>query len=383
MAGIVLSDREAMLRAIELARQGRGFVSPNPPVGCVILDEKGCLLAEGYHQKLGGPHAEIEALNQIKSEEVLKGASLFVTLEPCAHQGRTPPCARALTKLPLKRVVYGLRDPNPQVSGRGLEILREGGVAVECFSELEEELEELADVFLFNQRHQSTFLCVKVASSLDGKVALRSGESQWITGEKSRQRVQELRGFYDAVMVGAGTVLKDNPRLNSRDPRFEFRSNKIIILDLEGKCLSFLPESEILKCREPSEVIIASGASHAERIHALGAKFVPIPKEGLRDLEGWLEFKKTLYSQGIASALVEGGAEIFSSLLSLPSVWNRWILFLAPKIIGGVTGVGWSDRIETKSLQEVLNFPAGHVEFLDPDLLVEWRSIVQFRNSIR
>ena len=232
--------REAMLLAIAEGSKGAGWVSPNPQVGCVILSSSGRLLSTGFHRKYGGPHAEVWALKALEKASDLEGAIVVVTLEPCAHEGKTPSCAKALAKLPISKVVYGLVDPNPLVAGQGLDIIRNAGIKVECitefFPELTAPLEQLCEHFLMNQNQKRPFVSLKVATSLDGIMAMKGGESQWISGPESRARVQFLRATHDAVLVGSGTILVDNPRLNSRDSNYEGKDpNKVIILDRRGR----------------------------------------------------------------------------------------------------------------------------------------------------
>ena len=223
---------EAMKLAIAEARKGAPFVSPNPMVGCVVLDSAGNFLSSGYHKIYGSAHAEVNALAGLISEQ-LKDAHVVVTLEPCAHQGKTPSCAKTLAALSIKKITYGLIDPNPLVAGKGADILKSAGKDVVLFSELQTELEELCEIFLMNQRKQKIFVAIKVATSLDGQMALQSGESQWITGEAAREHAHYLRSCYDAVMVGAGTIQKDNPSLNVRHPEVK-KENKVVILDPQG-----------------------------------------------------------------------------------------------------------------------------------------------------
>ena len=225
---------QAMQLAISEALKGAPFVSPNPKVGCVILDSQGELLSTGYHKKFGEAHAEIEALKNLNPDQ-LKGAHLIVTLEPCAHEGKTPSCAKTLAKLPIKKVTFGLVDPNPLVAGQGAKILKEAGIEVEEYQGiLKADLEEVCEEFLWNFRQKKVFVAVKIAQSLDGKIALLNGESKWITGPDSRQKVHELRAQYDAVLVGKNTILIDNPSLDIRHPKIQ-KENKVVVLDRSGE----------------------------------------------------------------------------------------------------------------------------------------------------
>jgi diaminohydroxyphosphoribosylaminopyrimidine deaminase/5-amino-6-(5-phosphoribosylamino)uracil reductase len=341
-----LTPKQAMLMAIEEARKGAGFVSPNPLVGCVIVDRDHQLLSCGHHARAGQAHAEVNALAAVGKPESLQGAHVYVTLEPCAHQGRTPSCAKALAQLPIRSVTYGLVDPNPLVSGKGAEILRQAGKSVVHFTELHEELEDLAEIFLLNMRSQRPFVGLKIATSLDGKIALENGVSQWITGSEARQEVQSLRGAYDAVLIGANTFLQDNPSLNSRDPRFAQKPQKAVLFDPKGRCLSRLAESKLLQVRRREDLYYVSGPGQSalEGAHHLSTS---APEFVLSEVLAWL------YSQGIRSLLVEGGGLTFSGFVQQNLV-DRIFLFVAPKIIG--RGISWAESLRLDDLQKARLF---------------------------
>ena len=312
---------QAIQLAISQAHLGAPFVSPNPKVGCVILDSKGELLSKGYHKKFGQPHAEVEALNQIQDKEKLKGAHVIVTLEPCAHEGKTPSCAKTLAKLPIKKVTYGLVDPNPLVAGKGAEILKAAGIEAEEYQgPFKKELEETCEEFLWNFRQKKVFVALKVAQSSDGKIS-KVGERIQITGPEAMQKVHELRAQYDAVLVGKNTILIDNPKLDVRHSKI-IKENKVIVLDRSG---------EVLKSREQLNIF---KTHKAENVHVLSSQ----------NLETAL---KEIYNLGIRSVMVEGGGEIFTSFLN-ENLAQRIHLFTAPVVLG--EGVGWSDKkIELKS----------------------------------
>lgn len=353
---------EAMKLAIEEGKKGAGFVSPNPMVGCVILDKHGELVAKGYHARIGEGHAEINALEAVKDQRALDGAQVYVTLEPCAHQGRTGSCAMKLASLPITSVTYGLVDPNPLVSGKGEKILKDAGKKVVRFTELQEELEELAEIFLVNMRAKRPFVAMKVASSLDGKIALRDGSSQWITGEGARSQVHYLRGCYDAVLSGVGTFLRDSPRLNSRHPQFESKPQKVLILDPEGKSYSHLKNSELAKVRKPEEITI---------ITAPGVNPPPIGKQikvSDRDRDFDLhELMTILQGEGIHSLLVEAGPITASSFLKARLV-DRLFLFVAPKLLGD--GLSWTSAFRLETLDRAVRIENMKVETFDEDLLL-------------
>ncbi len=347
-----------MSLAIRQAQKGAGFVAPNPLVGCVILDQEQRLLSLGYHRRWGGDHAEVEALKKIPTQDrrrALQGAQVFVTLEPCAHQGLTPSCAHELIRWPLAKVIYGLKDPNPKVSGKGAEIIRQKGISCEQADFLQGELEDLAEVFLTNMREQRSFIALKVASSLDGKLAMANGESQWITNESSRHHVQYLRGIYQAVLIGRQTLLKDQPRLNSRHPRFQDRQNTVIVLDPKGQSLDGLAHSSLAQVRPLDKIVLVLSE---RRKKALGPRgrigfellFCPELESGQLDLL-WLS--RELYRQGIASILVEGGAHTHSQFLQQGPA-DRLYQFLGPVLMGGPQAIGWTEGLQIQSFQERL-----------------------------
>jgi diaminohydroxyphosphoribosylaminopyrimidine deaminase / 5-amino-6-(5-phosphoribosylamino)uracil reductase len=308
---------QAMRIAITEALKGAPFVSPNPKVGCVILNSQGQLLSTGYHTRFGQAHAEIEALKALSPEQ-LKGAHVIVTLEPCAHVGKTPSCATTLAKLPIKKVTFGLRDPNPLVSGKGAQILVEAGIEVEEYQgDLKDDLEESCEEFLWNFREKKIFVALKVAQSLDGKIALPSGESKWITGPKSRERVHALRAQYDAVLVGKNTILVDNPSLNIRHPLIQ-KDNKVIILDRSGEILKKEDQLKIFKVHKRENIFVQ-------------------PQVELKTI------LSDLFDRGLRSILIEGGSRVYSSFLAQGLV-QRIHVFTAPVILG--QGLGWADRLE-------------------------------------
>ena len=337
----VFTSEQAMALAVELARKGMGRTSPNPPVGAVVLDAHGRLLSQGWHQKCGGDHAEIMAVKNISSSD-LKNASLYVTLEPCSHQGKTPPCVNHLAELPFSKICIGLKDPNPLVFGAGIQKLKQSGIKVEMYKgPLKEQLEELIEIFSFNIKEKKPFTALKIASSLDGSI--KAPDRRWITNTFSRQHVALLRGYYDAVCIGAKTFLEDNPRLNSRHPQFSDKENKVILLDPDGLCFTHLPNSHLVKVRNPDKVIVVTRPSSQKRLGPW--QVIEQEGEGLFDLENLLQ---TLFHQGICSILVEGGGEVFSSFLKYS---QRLYLFLAPLLTGQKGKVNWCQKIMHSSLE--------------------------------
>lgn len=340
--GELLSADQAMRLAIREASRGAAHVSPNPTVGCVILDARGGFLSAGHHEKYGEAHAEVNAVKNLKPED-LKGAQVFVTLEPCAHEGKTPSCAKMLAKLPLGRVVYGLVDPNPLVKGQGARILRDAGLKCDLYrdafgAQLEAELEESCEIFLWNFRHKKPFVSLKAAASLDGRIALADGTSQWITGPAAREKGHELRAHHDAVLIGSGTLVNDDPSLDVRHPRITKR-NKVVVL---GR-----PE----RAKER--------AWNLQRSHAADEVF------WLSDANLEVVLEK-LWEAGVRSVLVEGGARVSGSFLAAGLV-NRLHLFMAPAIMGS-SAKTWSEGFVVHKMSEKPVVSNPRWTTLDPDL---------------
>lgn len=370
-----MDEVAAMKMALEEARRGAAGAPPNPPVGCVVLDSSGSLLATGYHEKFGGPHAEVNALKDLP-EERLRGATVVVTLEPCAHEGKTPSCAKMLARLPIKRLIYGLIDPNPLVGGKGAEIIRQAGIEVRRFDGLREELEESCEAFLWNYRRQEVFTAVKVASSLDGQVALRSGESRWITGEAAREKAHEIRSWFDAVVTGVGTVLADDPRLDIRHPRIQ-KTNKVVVLDSKGRGLSGWKERSLVRAHALEDVLWFVGeeqavaSAEAQEFQKAGGRLIPSPLTSQGVLDVHMVFQE-LWRQGLRSVLVEAGPGLTSELLSR-RLARRLYLFQAPLILGAGGGRAWSEGIVFSKLAEGLRLGRTEVQQVGPDLLFSAR----------
>lgn len=323
-----------MRLALAQSRLGRGLASPRPSVGCV-LGRGGQVLGAGHTQPGDGqPHAETSAIAMAKqSGHDLNGATAYVTLEPCSHWGTTPPCTDALLREGLARVVCGVGDPDPRVAGRGFEKLRQAGVQVlvgvlarECFRAM--------DDFLFSVVRRAPFVSLKLALSLDGKIALLGGESQWITGEESRRRAHELRFESDAILVGVETVLADNPRLSSRvGERQKTRPLVRIVLDSEAR--TPLASTCIQTAREIPTIIAATARAPLDSLRALeqsGAQVLVCQADSGGRVE-WRDLLEKLWEQRIASVMIEGGAQVAGSALR-EDVVDRADCFVAPMFIG-------------------------------------------------
>jgi riboflavin biosynthesis protein RibD len=328
---IIADDRIFMLKALELADMARGRTNPNPMVGAVIVKD-GMIIGEGYHHQAGTPHAEVHALRQAGKDAA--GADLYVTLEPCSHFGRTPPCADAVIESGIRRVVIATVDPNPKVAGRGIEKLTAAGIEVEV-GLLANEARKLNEVFFKYIKTALPFVALKTAMTLDGKIATRSGDSKWITTETSRKYVHKLRNVYEAIMVGIGTVLKDDPRLNTRLDEEDTRNPIRIIIDghldlpLESNiCKTADQQKTLVFCAESAD-ITRSRELHNRGIEVFSLSCDPdhIPLAAVISKLGELQ---------ICSLLVEGGGEINASLLAEKLV-DKVYWFIAPKIAGGLT----------------------------------------------
>lgn len=363
--GTVLTSEQAMRLAISEAYKGATGASPNPLVGSVVLDAQGGFLSAGYHAKYGGPHAEVNALKDLSDSE-LQGAHVFVTLEPCAHEGKTPSCAKMIAKLPVKKVTFGLVDPNPLVAGQGAEILKNAGIEADIFkaAEMTEDqeikimLEEVCEAFLCNYRDKKVFVALKMASSIDGQVALRNGESQWITGPESREYVHYLRACYDAVLVGKGTIDFDNPSLNIRHPTIE-KENKVVVIDAEAELLPKYQSLKLSQVHGKENVFWCVAEEMREQVEKLIAEndnlpqfcFVKTRVTGDLDLSDLLQ---QLWNKGLRSVMVEGGAMTASSFVSCGLV-NRLYLFQAPIIMGSGGSRSWTETIRIQSMKDKLH----------------------------
>ncbi|MDD4565169.1 MAG: bifunctional diaminohydroxyphosphoribosylaminopyrimidine deaminase/5-amino-6-(5-phosphoribosylamino)uracil reductase RibD [Eubacteriales bacterium] len=322
-----LIDMEYMRRALALAENGIGKTSPNPLVGAVIV-KNGRIIGEGWHEKYGEVHAEVNAVRN--SVESVESAEIYVNLEPCCHYGKTPPCAELLIEKGIKRVVIGAPDSNPKVEGAGIKRLREAGVEV-TVGVMEEECRKLNEVFFYYHEKRRPFVVVKTAISLDGKTTAPSGESKWITGEAARNEVQHLRNRYSAIMVGIGTVIKDDPELTCR---LEGGKNPVrIILD---SSLRIKRNSRVLTDQQRNPTIIActdsASSERASEMEALGAKVLRCKSLGSHvDLEDLMDKLKEL---AIDSILLEGGSAVNDAAFS-QGIASKVIMYIAPKIIGG------------------------------------------------
>jgi len=320
------SDREFMARALELARNGRGLVSPGPMVGCVIVDEFGEVVGEGFYVFEDMKHAETIALAQ--AGERARGGTAYVSLEPHAHHGRTPPCTDALIAAGIRRVVAPIQDLNPRVSGQGFEHLRTAGVEVQT-GLLAEEGARVNEAYLNYMRTSRPFVHLKLAVSLDGKIATRTKDSRWVTGPESLKRVHELRHDYDAILIGIGTALVDDPLLTDRSALPRRRSLVRVVLDDR---LELPGDSNLVSTAHQFPVVVfGNRAANVSRARELEQKGVEIISSEERDIAALLQ---ELGQRSISSVLVEGGSNVAGCFVDAGLV-NKATFFIAPKIVGG------------------------------------------------
>lgn len=349
-------DRIWMQRALNLAQKGAGYVSPNPMVGCVIVSSEGKIIGEGYHERFGKAHAEVNAVRSVKDESALEGATVYVTLEPCSHYGKTPPCSDLLGKLPLKRIVIAMQDPNPEINGKGITKLKERGITVDT-GLLKEKAEELNRFFTHYVEFGKPYVILKIAQTADGYIAAPNGDSKWITGHEARELVHRWRSHYDAVMVGRNTVMLDNPSLTVR--HVEGRQPRRVVIDGPFS----LPRNLNLFSDQYEEktIVITHNKERVEtdtdpmlklmQTNYFRGKVLLVDRyQGHTNLKSAIQ---CLGNEGIMSLLVEGGQAISTALLKAGLV-DQLELFITPKVLGGgtksVLGLG------INRMEEILSF---------------------------
>ncbi|MCB0196709.1 MAG: bifunctional diaminohydroxyphosphoribosylaminopyrimidine deaminase/5-amino-6-(5-phosphoribosylamino)uracil reductase RibD [Anaerolineae bacterium] len=359
-----------MQRALALARQVEGYTSPNPVVGAVVV-RGGQIVGEGYHRRAGAPHAEVEALHA--AGQRAHGATLYVTLEPCNHYGRTPPCTEALIKAGIAQVFYATSDPNPLVAGSGHRRLVEAGLAVHqgpCTAEA-----QLLNRFFFHYiRTKQPYTVAKFAASLDGKIATHTGHSQWITGDAARQKGHTLRHRVDAILIGANTAIADNPRLTTRLPQPEVRHPLRIVLDSRGRVP---PTATLFQPDLPGQTIVATTEAmplyHQTHLKQQGIKILTLPATpvGQVDIEALLI---ALGRRHVTSLMVEGGSETLGTFFERGYVNEVWA-FIAPMIIGGQGAPGPVGGTGFAALAQACRLQSPTVETVGCDFLL--RGFVQ------
>jgi diaminohydroxyphosphoribosylaminopyrimidine deaminase/5-amino-6-(5-phosphoribosylamino)uracil reductase len=350
------ADHRFMARALRLARLGLFTTTPNPRVGCVLVRD-GKIVGEGWHRRAGEAHAEGHALAAAGANA--KGATAYVTLEPCSHHGRTPPCAEALIKAGVARVVAAMRDPNPQVSGRGLAALDAAGIVTEC-ELMRAEAVALNAGFVSRMTRKRPWVRLKLAASLDGKTALTNGNSQWITGPAARLDGHRWRARACAILTGIGTVRADDPRLTVRGVATERQPLKVVV----DARLELSPDARIL---EDGRLLVAcAGVGHAEALRRRGAELLPLPDgAGQVDLAALMT---ELAQRGINELHVEGGCRLNGALLDAGLV-DELLLYLAPRLIGD-TARGMFDLPELTALDGMRKLSIDEARRIGGDLRV-------------
>lgn len=366
----VEQDVKFMKQALRLAARGRGNTSPNPMVGAVIV-AKGKVVGSGFHKQAGGPHAEVFALEQAKSKS--RQATLYLTLEPCCHtEKRTPPCVPDIIESGVRRVVVAMRDPNPQVAGRGIRQLKRAGLIVDVGC-LKQEAAKLNEVYIHWVKTGRPFVVLKSAITLDGKIATAKGESKWITGPKAREHVHQLRSQMDAIAVGVNTVLQDDPQLTARPAGRKGKAAGIrqpVRLIFDSR-LRIPLTARVLKNIEtnPTAIATTNKASH-KKIEQLRAKWVEVmvlpQKQQQVSLQRCLQ---ELGAMGISSLMVEGGGELNGRFLHEGLV-NKVYLYVAPALLGGQNAKGLLGGISPKTLSEKTSISNMKIHSLGDDMLI-------------
>lgn len=364
-----LDDRYFMSRAIELARNGIGTTKTNPLVGCVIVKD-GKIIGEGFHKTFGSNHAEVNAIEDAKRRgENLERSTIYVNLEPCSHHGKTPPCADRIIKEKIARVVIGNCDPFKEVQGRGIEKLKTAGIEVKC-KVLEEECTALNERYFTYIKNKRPFVVLKAGMTIDGKIATKTFESQWITSEESRKFSHELRGMCDAIMVGINTVLKDDPSLNVRAGRYPHSPARIIV---DSK-LRISPTAKVLSKDLENISIIATTDSYDREKFEILSKMENVRIVIVKDKNDRVDLRdllKKLKEFNISSILLEGGGSLNASMLK-ENLVDKFYFFIAPKIIGadGISAIG---RMGIEKIDEVLNLNDVEVSKISTDILIKGR----------
>jgi len=356
------SAKEKWMRlALSLAKKGEGKVSPNPMVGAVLVKD-GKLIAQGYHRYFGGPHAEVEAIRRAGAEA--NGSTLYVTLEPCSHYGKTPPCTQAIIRAGIKQVIIATLDPNPINSGQGVQELQSAGIETEV-GICEKEAKKVNEAFFKFMKKRIPFVIVKAASSLDGKIATCRGESKWITGEESREFAHHLRDKVDAILVGVNTVIRDDPDLLAPSKNNFAR----IILDSR---LRIPLSSRVLENQDRADTFVfTTSKADKQKLRELENKGIKVAivkeDEGKVDIE---EVLKKLGSLEIMILLVEGGGEVIGSFFD-KKVVDKLFLFLAPRIIGGRNSLTWVEGKGVNLLAQTPHIEISSLRRIGKDLLLE------------
>lgn len=365
-----------MYQALALAEYGRGLVEPNPMVGCVLVRD-GRELGRGYHGQFGGPHAEASALTDAKARGAdLQGATAYITLEPCSHHGKTPPCVDALIDAHISRAVIAMIDPNPRVSGSGIEKLREAGIEV-VLGVCERQARELNEPFIKRITTGLPWVVVKWAATLDGKVATHTGDSRWISSPSSRKLVHEIRARVDAVMVGVGTVIADDPQLTARDVEVK-RAARRVVIDPE---LRTPATSRLALASKPDEPPVTFGlcrdvyegpSQRAKDYANHGIELLPLPRLENHYLEIEPLLRHLAEGHNATNVLVEGGASLVGSMLDQGLV-DQLLVFVAPKLLGDERGVPAVSGLMRDKIGQATPLELRDVQRIEDDVLLDYR----------
>ena len=355
-----MNYEDFMKICINLAKQATGNVSPNPLVGCVVLNKDNRIISEGFHEKYGGNHAERNALLKL-SEDDAHGGTLVVNLEPCCHTGKTPPCTDLIINKGVKKVVIGMRDVNPIVSGKGVKKLKDFGIEV-VEGILEEECRKLNEIFIKNMTEHKTFVAIKTASTLDGKIATSSGSSKWITSDKARDEAKGLRNKYDAILTSASTVIADNPKMIhknkiilDRNLKTDFQNSRIYD---DGNIYVFYDKN--INKEHLQSILSLTNSKDNINLFPIGVDADKINLELLLD---------KIYELGIMSIFVEAGGHLCGSFLKYA---DRIYQFIAPKILGDNLGLSCFDFRSVNSVNEALNFKFDEIIKFEKDILITY-----------
>lgn len=346
-----MNNEEYIKHCIQLACQAEGKTSPNPLVGCIVLDKHGTIISEGFHEKYGENHAERNALLKLTPQQT-EGGTLFVNLEPCSHYGKTPPCADLIIEYGIKKVVIGMRDVNPIVAGNGIKKFQNAGIEV-IEGVLESECRRLNEVFIKNMIHRKTFIAIKTATTLDGKIATNNGSSKWITTEKSREEVKKIRNRYDAIMTSSSTVIADNPTM---EHRIKIILDRGLKTDLSAKIY------------QSGKVFVFHDKNLCPPEHTKsGIQFIPSP---LKDKNLDLEFIfNKLYELKVMSVLIESGGHLNGSALKYT---DKIYHFIAPKILGDNSGRSCFDFRNADNINVADKFHITDIKNFDEDILLTY-----------
>lgn len=361
----LVNDLEYMGKALALAKKGKGFTSPNPCVGAVVV-KKDCIVGQGWHRAAGLAHAEVEAIDDAGHDA--RGATLYVTLEPCNHFGRTPPCTHKIIHAGITRVVVGCTDPNPHVSGGGILFLEGKSIQVDSGIREKEAQTLIEDFIWYTKNNQTPFVILKCAATLDGQIATSTGDSQWITNEASRARVHEIRHEVDAILIGSGTLHADDPSLTCRRENQPAKDPMRIILDTR---LGIRENARVItqKSHAPTLVVTGPGVSQQKKqaLEKKGVQVLEVPLRKERLDLGQLMIK--LGKMSIMSLLIEGGGTVSASAIE-EGIVNKVLFFLAPKFLGGNDGTPLFKGKGPEKIKDAFELKQVGVETLGNDLLV-------------